>query len=119
MGDLFLRRRPCESPPHKGVVHLKARALLASAVLVGLVMFSAATAAADPNLSNVPPHRHWIQLTSGEKVQVGPNVCDNPNLQQAFNQFHNNLHALTPSGIGRPAPGLHNSRGSEITFTGC
>jgi hypothetical protein len=35
-------------------------------------------------------------------------VCDNPDLQRAFNQFHNNLHAVSPSGIGPAAPGLHN-----------
>ena len=99
---------------------MKMRALLASVLLVGLVGFSAATATADPNLNTVPAHRHWLQLNSGEKIQVGPSVCDNPNLQQAFNQFHNNLHAVTPSGIGPAAPGLHNGTGGEITFTmGC
>jgi hypothetical protein len=98
---------------------MKMRALLASVLLVGLIGFSAATATADPNLSNVPPHRHWITLTSGEQVEVGPNVCDNPNLQRAHNQFHNNLHAVTPTGIGPAAPGLHNGSGGEITFTGC
>jgi hypothetical protein len=103
----------------KEVVEMKMRALLASVLLVGLVGFSAATATADPNLNDVPPHRHWIALTSGERVEVGPNVCDNPNLQRAFNQFHNNLHAVTPSGIGPAAPGLHNFTGGEITFTGC
>ena len=98
---------------------MKMRALLASVLLVGLIGFSAATATADPNLNDVPPHRHWIQLTSGERVQVGPIVCGNPNRQKAFNQFHNNLHAVTPTGIGPAAPGLHNGSGGEITFTGC
>ena len=97
---------------------MKMRALLASVLLVGLVGFSAATATADPNLNNVPAHRHWIQLNSGETVQVGPSVCDNPNLQQAFNQFHNNLHVS--AGHGGAAPGLHDDTGAEITFTpGC
>ena len=101
----------------KGVVEMKMRALLASVLLVGLVGFSAATATADPNLNNVPPHRHWIALTSGEQVEVGPLVCDNPNLQQAFNQFHNNLHVS--AGFGRAAPGLHNFTGADVTFSGC
>jgi hypothetical protein len=97
---------------------MKMRALLASILLVGLVGFSAATASADPNLNNVSPHRHWITLTNGETVQVGPSVCDNPNLQQAFNQFHNNLHFS--AGHGRAAPGMHDGSGPEITFTpGC
>ena len=98
---------------------MKMRVLLASVLLVGLVGFSAATATADPNLNNVPAHRHYIALTGGERIEVGPNVCDNPNLQQAFNQFHNNLHALTPSGFGQPAPGLHNTTGPEVSFSAC
>jgi hypothetical protein len=103
----------------KEVVEMKMRALLASVLLVGLVGFSAATATADPSLGNVTPHRHWIQLSSGKLVEVGPRVCANPDLQQAFNQFHNNLHAVTPTGIGRAAPGLHNLTGAEITFSAC
>ena len=96
---------------------MKMRALLASILLVGLVGFSAATATADPDLDFVQPHRHWITLTSGERVEVGPRVCDNPNLQQAFNQFHNNLHVS--AGHGRAAPGLHDSNGTGIAPSGC
>jgi hypothetical protein len=96
---------------------MKMRALLASVLLVGLIGLSAMTATADPNLRNVTPHRHWIKLTSGELVQVGPRVCDNPDLQAAFNQFHNNLHVS--AGFGRAAPGLHNFTGADITATGC
>ena len=44
-------------------------------------------------------------------------MCDNPNLQEAFNQFHNNLHVS--AGFGRAAPGLHNLTGAEVTFSGC
>jgi hypothetical protein len=86
-------------------------------VLVGLVMFSAATAAADPDLSNVPAHRHYITLGGGERIQIGPRVCDNPNLQNAFNQFHNNLHVS--AGHGRAARGLHNGQGGEIVPGPC
>jgi hypothetical protein len=89
---------------------------LLSAVLVALS--AAVTSSADPGLGPVPPHRHWIQTSNG-MVEVGPRVCDNPNLQSAFNQFHNNLHAASPTAIGAVAPGLHNLRGAEITFTGC
>ncbi len=96
---------------------MKIRVLLASAVLVGMLGFNAVTATADPNLTDVPPHRHWIALTSGAQVEVGPRVCDNPNLQEAFNQFHNNLHVS--AGFGRAAPGLHNLTGAEVTFSGC
>jgi hypothetical protein len=95
-------------------------ALLSTAVLIGvpvLLGIMAGTGRADPSLSNVPPHRHWIN-----GAQVGPDICDNPSnagIQAAFNQFHNNLHRLTPDSIGPVAPGLHNGQGGEITATGC
>jgi hypothetical protein len=95
-------------------------AILSTAVLVGIPVLlgtMAATGHADPNLSNVPAHRHWIN-----GVQVGPDLCDNPDnagIQQAFNEFHNNLHRLTPDSIGPVAPGLHNGQGGELTATAC
>ena len=55
----------------------------------------------------------------GTKVEVGPRVCDNPLLQQAFNQFHANVHHPVEGGQGPAAPGLHNHRGAELTVTGC
>jgi len=78
----------------------------------------AATSFADPGLSNVPPHRHWIN-TGGRFVQVGPRVCEKPSLQGAFNQFHNNLHVAGSTSIGPAAPGLHNFTGAELFFTSC
>jgi hypothetical protein len=90
------------------------------AVLLGTAAFfgiTAATGHADPNLANVPPHRHWI---NGQ--QVGPDICDNPGnaaIQRAFNEFHNNLHIATSSSIGPAAPGLHNGQGGEIMPTPC
>lgn len=89
---------------------------LLSAMLV--VLSAAAASLADPGLGPVPPHRHWISTGNGF-TQVGPRVCDRPGLQSAFDQFHNNLHAASPTAIGSVAPGLHNLRGAEITFTGC
>ena len=95
-------------------------ALVSIAVLVGTAVlfgFAATAGHADPNLTNVAPHRHWIN-----GVQVGPDICDNPGnaaIQQAFNQFHNNLHVATASSIGPAAPGLHNGRGGEIAPTSC
>ena len=85
--------------------------LVSIAVLLGV---TAATGLADPDLNNVTPHRHWIG-----GVQVGPRVCDNPNLQEAFNQFHNNLHVPGGTSIGPAAPGLHNGQGGELKATGC
>jgi hypothetical protein len=102
---------------------MKARVIISLFVLAALVAtallfaFAAGTSHADPNLVNVPPHRHWIN-----GVQVGPDICDNPGnaaIQHAFNEFHNNLHIATASSIGPAAPGLHNGIGAEIKPTSC
>jgi hypothetical protein len=88
--------------------------LMASALFFAI---SARSGHADPNLPNVPPHRHWIN-----GVQVGPDICDHPNdpgIQRAFNEFHNNLHIATQYAIGPAAPGLHNGLGAEIRPTPC
>ena len=93
--------------------------LVTALTVVVAALVTAATGFADPNLSNVPRHRHWIDTPAGS-VQVGPNVCDNPSLQTAFNQFHNNAHRATdPAAIGPAAPGLNNGLGAEIRSTGC
>jgi len=93
--------------------------LVSIAVLLGV---TAATGLADPDLTTVPPHRHFIEQPDGTRVPVGPQVCDNldhPGLRNAFNQFHNNLHIATSSSIGPAAPGLHNGQGGELKATGC
>src|SRR5215204_830263 len=78
--------------------------------MIGGVLAWASIAGADPNLSDVTSHRHYIQTEDGKTVQVGPRVCDDPALQHAFNEFHANTH--THNGvtgeIGPVAPGLHN-----------
>ena len=89
--------------------------LLAAAVAAP----TAAVAIADPNLADVPKHRHYIVQPNGERSEVGPRVCDDPSLQQAFNQFHANGHRTTPTSQGPAAPGLHNGQGGEITSGGC
>ncbi len=96
---------------------------MAAAVLVG----GASIAIADPNVPNIRAHRHFIVTPAGKQVQVGPNLCDNPSLQQAFNQYHVNVHesALAPGvpirthGPQHGAPGLHNAKGAEVIATGC
>jgi hypothetical protein len=94
---------------------------LAAGMVAGLaaILIAVATSRADPKLTNVPPHRHFVRTPAGDLVEVGPRVCDNPNLQAAFNQFHNNIHALTGSSIGPVAPGLHNFTGAELRAGGC
>jgi hypothetical protein len=89
-------------------------------VALALSTFALATTAfADPNLSDIPRHRHYVMSSSGQLVQVGPRVCDNASLQGAFNQFHNNLHVVSGTGIGPAAPGLHNLTGAELMAGGC
>jgi hypothetical protein len=85
--------------------------LVSVAVLFGV---GASTSLADPNLTNVAPHRHLIG-----GIEVGPRVCDDANLQEAHNQVHNNLHIATASSIGPVAPGLHDGRGPAITLASC
>ena len=96
--------------------------MLASVILVGVVALGAlgaTSAAADPSLGNVPRHQHYIENPSGAMVRVGPDVCANPNLQKAFNQFHNNIHVASGSAIGPVAPGLHNFKGADLQAGGC
>ena len=93
---------------------MKARLIIGLVSIAVLLGVGVASSFADPNLNNVPAHRHWI---NGQ--QVGPRLCDNPNLQNAFNQFHNNLHVATSSSIGPAAPGLHNGKGGEIVSSSC
>lgn len=86
--------------------------------IVVVLLVTAAASFADPNLTNIPRHRHYVMTASGLS-QVGPRVCDNPDLQAAFNQFHNNLHIATPTSIGPAAPGLHNFKGAELMAGPC
>ena len=89
-------------------------------VMAVLVGGRANVALGDPNLPNITPHRHFIQ-NGARLVQVGPRVCDDPSLQNAFNQFHSNIHVPVSGSPGpeHGAPGLHNFKGPEITFRPC
>lgn len=96
--------------------------ILASAFMSAAVLLSTAgVALADPGLPNIARHRHFVVTPTGDFRQVGPRVCDNPALQDAFNQFHSNVHsAVTGSpGPAQSAPGLHNGFGADLTATGC
>jgi len=64
---------------------------------------------ADPDLPNATPHRHFVVTPDGELHQVGPQVCDDPSLQAAFNQFHFNVH--------RGAPGLAPGKDNPVSIT--
>ena len=103
---------------------MKARLIFGLASIAVLLGVMAGTGIADPNLVNVPTHRHWLGAPANG-VQIGPRLCDNPNLQKAFNQFHFNIHHSFIPGTGQidtlgpqdGAPGLHNGHGGEIGVT--
>jgi hypothetical protein len=98
-------------------------AALATA-LIAVLMFAGPTLADPPDtLINPPNHRHFIELSDGTWIPVGPQICGNPQMQHAFNEFHYNIHhSFVPGGVGNVstlgpqdgAPGLHNGRGAEV-----
>ena len=97
-------------------------ALTLGLVLLSLGVFSSASA--DPTLPDIIPHHHYVELQNGTLVEVGPRVCENPELQDAFNQFHHNIHHALPEAEGTNgpqygAPGLHNFKGAELTGRLC
>jgi hypothetical protein len=93
-----------------------------AAALLAVLTFAGPTLADPPTTLISPPnHRHFIVTPEG-LVPVGPQICGNPEMQQAFNQFHYNIHHSVVPGIGDVptlgpqdgAPGLHNDRGAEV-----
>jgi hypothetical protein len=92
---------------------------LAAASVIALV--PAGASLADPNLSDVRRHQHYLQTPNGDLVPIGPDFCANPDLQDAFNQFHNNIHHSVGETLGpqQGAPGLHNEVGADMTAGPC
>jgi hypothetical protein len=101
---------------------------LAAASVIALV--PAGASLADPPGTLVSPglHRHFIETPNGDLVPIGPDICANPDLQQAFNEFHYNIHGSgsSPSnpietlGPQHGAPGLHDGLGADMTaLPGC
>jgi len=70
------------------------RMLLAGPAAVALLAFGLSGVDAAP-APDAPPHRHFIEV-NGERVPIGPQVCESPDLQAAFNQFHFGVHVGTP-----------------------
>jgi hypothetical protein len=66
------------------------RRLLAISIATLAFAFSAA-----PTLA-VEPHNHWLTTGSGDVVHVGPYVCDNPDIYDAWLNFHLNVHVGVP-----------------------
>ena len=92
---------------------------LAAASVIALV--PAGASLADPGLNNVPRHQHYLVTPYGDMVPIGPDFCDDPNLQQAFNQFHNNVHhsGALNKGPEEGAPGLDNDEGADLVAGRC
>ncbi len=97
---------------------------LAAASVIALV--PAAASLADPGLSDVRRHQHYLVTANGDLMPIGPDFCANPDLQDAFNQFHYNVHhsgspTTTVETLGPQdgAPGLHNDLGADMTALGC
>lgn len=103
--------------------------MLAATTSIALLGF-AGVGMADPltDLPPVPQHRHFLLMPDGTRVPVGPQWCSNPSLQDAFAQFHFNVHHSELPGIGDidtlgpqdGAPGLHTGSGPVlIGVRGC
>jgi hypothetical protein len=67
--------------------------LVVTALLVSIIGFGAlgTLGASAGQAPPIFPHRHLLQTPEG-LIPVGPAVCENPNLQSAFNQFHAKIH---------------------------
>jgi len=98
---------------------------LAAASVIALVPVGASLA--DPGLTDVGRHQHYLLTPNGDLVPVGPDFCANPDLQDAFNQFHYNVHhsATSPTsptetlGPQHGAPGLHDGEAADLAVRGC
>ena len=104
---------------------LKFTLRLAAASVIALV--PAGASLADPGLPNARAHRHVLVTPDGDLIPIGPDFCANANLQNAFNQFHYNVHhsASRPGvdvetlGPQHGAPGLHNDLGADMEAQRC
>ena len=102
--------------------------LVVLSLMFGLFAFARVGLADPPGMfTNPPMHRHFLVTPNG-LVPIGPQICQDPNLQQAFNEFHYNIHHSQVPGIGDiptlgpqgGAPGLHNGQGAEVIgVAGC
>jgi hypothetical protein len=97
----------------------KRKRLVAAGLAGALLLGTALTSLADPNLPDIRPHRHFVLNADGVRVEVGPRVCDQPSLQHAFNEFHANVHTVVADAIGPVAPGLHNGIAAELQAGPC
>ena len=104
--------------------------VFSTALAASIFALVPAGALADPpgTLVDAPYHRHFIVTPDGDMVPIGPDVCADPDLQQAFNEFHYNVHhselpvvgGIDTLGPQDGAPGLHDDVGADLTaIRGC
>jgi len=70
---------------------MNAAKLLCAAIATSALVLAAVPAATAGQAPPIAPHRHFLVTPQGT-VPVGPQVCENPDLQSAFNQFHAAVH---------------------------
>ena len=95
---------------------------LTVASVIALVPASPSLADPPTMLNDIPRHQHYLEAANGKLLPIGPDFCGNPDLQDAFNQFHYNIHhnsgaeTLGPQG---GAPGLHDEQAADMTAGPC
>jgi hypothetical protein len=101
---------------------------LAVASVIALVPAGASFADPPDILVDAPYHRHFIVTPNGDLVRIGPDICADPDLQLAFNEFHFNIPDSALPGIGAidtlgpqdGEPGLHDGQRDDMTaIRGC
>ena len=101
---------------------------LAAAAVIALVPAGAGLADPPDILTDAPQHRHFLVTPKGAMVPIGPDICADPDLQLAFDEFHYNIHGSALPGHGAiptlgpqgGAPGLHDDLGGDMTaLPGC
>jgi hypothetical protein len=77
---------------------MNAAKILCAATAVSALALAGVPAATAGQAPPVGPHRHFLVTPNGT-IPVGPQVCENPGLQTAFNQFHAAVH-VGPANTG-------------------
>jgi len=70
---------------------MNASKALFAAMATSALFLAGVPAATGGTAPPISPHRHFLVTPSG-LVPVGPQVCESPALQAAFNQFHAAVH---------------------------
>jgi hypothetical protein len=98
--------------------------IFSTALVVSVIALVPAGALADPpgTMIDIPRHQHYLVTPDGDQVPIGPDFCANEDLQDAFNQFHYNIHhnSGTPTlGPQDGAPGLHDDLAADMAAGPC